>query len=104
MRVLPGVRFHPAARAEIRDARRWYEGEVRGLGRAFLGEGDATLAFIARHPAMYEAVEADGSVRRALLHRFPYALIYEVVPGGGATVLACRHMRGDPAPGWSSRR
>ena len=100
----PRIRFHPAARAEIRDARRWYEGEARGLGRAFLGELDATLAFVARHPEMYEAVESDGSVRRALLHRFPYALMYEVLPGSGAIVLACRHVRQEPDAGWRSRR
>ena len=98
------MRFHPAARVEILDARRWYEGGARGLGRAFLGEVDATLAFVARHPEMYEAVEPDGAVRRALLHRFPYALIYELPPAGGVIVLACRHVRQEPDAGWRSRR
>ena len=101
--MTPRLSFRPAARAEIREARRWYEGQVRGLGRAFLGELDATLAFALRHPQMYEAVEPDGVVRRALLHRFPYALIYEIEPAGDLVVLACRHVRQEPQD-WTPRR
>lgn len=101
--MTPRLSFRPGARAEIRAARRWYEAQVPGLGRAFLGELDATLAFVQRHPGMYEAVEPDGTVRRALLHRFPYALVYEVGPSGEVVVLACFHVRQD-AQDWPSRR
>ncbi len=73
--MTPRFSFRPGARAEIRAARRWYEAQVPGLGRAFLAELDATLAFVRQHPAMYEAIESDGALRRALLHRFPYALV-----------------------------
>ena len=82
--MTPRLRARPGARAEIREARPWYEGESRGLGRAFVAEVDAALAFALRHPEMYEALEAgEPAVRRALLHRFPYALVYEVVPEAG---------------------
>lgn len=101
--MTPRLSFRPGARAEIRAARGWYEAQVPGLGRAFLGELDATLAFVQRHPAMYEAVEPDGTVRRALLHRFPYALIYEIEAAGDIVVLACFHVRQD-AQDWPSRR
>lgn len=104
--MTPRLSFRPGARAEIRAARRWYEAQVPGLGRAFLGELDATLAFVLRHPAMYEAVDPAGpagDVRRALLHRFPYALVYEVGPEGDIVVLACFHVRQD-AQDWPSRR
>jgi plasmid stabilization system protein ParE len=94
--MTPRLSFRPGARAEIREARRWYEAQARGLGRAFLGEVDATLAFVQEYPAMYEAVEAGGLVRRALLHRFPYALIYEIATEGAVIVLACRHVRRNP--------
>lgn len=106
--MTPGLRVRPGARAEIRAARRWYEGQSRGLGRAFLAEVDATLAFARRHPEMYEALEADEpAVRRALLHRFPYALVYEVSAPGAArevVVLACFHLRQETQPDWRSRR
>ena len=105
--VLPRLRFRPEAWAEIREARRWYEREARGLGRAFLAEVDAALAFAQRHPRMYQALVPDGAVRRVLLHRFPYALVYEafadVRPAGELVVLACFHLRREP-PNWADRR
>ena len=52
--------YRPGARAEIRAARRWYEGQARGLGRRFLDDLDATMARALEHPAMYEAVEGGG--------------------------------------------
>jgi plasmid stabilization system protein ParE len=101
--MTPRLSFRPGARAEIREARRWYDQQLPGLGRAFISELEATLAFVQRHPAMYEAVEPDGTVRRALLHRLPYALVYEVGPAGDIVVLACFHVRQD-AQDWHARR
>jgi toxin ParE1/3/4 len=89
------ISFRPQARAEIREARSWYEGQVAGLGRAFIAELDATLAFLRLHPQMYMVVSDDGQVRRALLHRFPYSLVYEVTNASEVVVLACRHVRQD---------
>jgi hypothetical protein len=37
------------------------------------------------------------------LHRFPYALVYEVLPDGAVLVLACLHLRREPPPGWRGR-
>ena len=92
---MPRVSFRPQARGEIREARGWYEGQVPGLGRAFIAELEATLAFLRLHPQMYAAVSDDGKVRRALLHRFPYSLVYEVMAMDGIVVLACRHVHRD---------
>jgi hypothetical protein len=44
---------------------------------------------------MYALVSDDGDVRRALLHRFPYSLVYEVMNADDIVVLACRHVRQD---------
>ena len=99
--MTPRLSFRPGARAEIRAARRWYEQQAR-LGRAFLGEVDATLAFVLQYPEMYEAIDAEGAVRRAFLHRFPFALFYEVSPDGTIVVLACLHVRDDPQR-WPTR-
>ena len=92
---MPRVSFRPQARAEIREARGWYEAQVPGLGRAFIAELDATLALLTLHPQMYVVVTEDGNVRRALLHRFPYSLVYEVMNADEIVVLACRHVRQD---------
>jgi toxin ParE1/3/4 len=100
---MPRVSFRPQARAEIREARGWYEGQIPGLGRAFIAEVEATLAFLRLHPQLYAAVSEDGNVRRALLHRFPYSLVYEVLAVDEVLVLACRHVRRDEI-NWSLAR
>ena len=53
---MPRLSFRPQARAEIREARGWYEGQIPGLGRAFIAEVEATLTFLRLHPQMYAAV------------------------------------------------
>lgn len=101
---MPRISFRPQARAEIREARGWYEAQVAGLGRAFIAELDATLAFLRLHPQMYAAVTDEGTVRRALLHRFPYSLVYEVMSADTIVVLACRHVRQDEISWTLARR
>ena len=98
------VRFRPQARAEIREARGWYESRVPGLGRAFISEVDTTISFLRLHPQMYAAVSDDEQVRRALLHRFPYSLVYEIVTPHEIVVLSCRHVRQDEMNWHLSRR
>ena len=100
---MPRIRFRPQARAEIREARGWYEGRVAGLGRAFIAELDATLTFLQLHPQMYASVSDDGRVRRALLHRFPYSLVYDVMSEEEIVILACRHVRQDEI-NWNAAR
>ena len=101
--MTPRFVVRPGARAEVREARRWYEQQVPGLGRAFIAELEATLAFALVHPRMYPALDAEGAVRRALLHRFPYGIIYEMLPSGDLLVLACLHVRRDEVD-WQGRR
>ena len=93
--MTPRLSFRPGARREIEAARRWYESHLPGLGRAFLAELEATLTFIRAEPAMYAAVGADPAIRRALLHRFPYRIVYQVETGGDIVILACLHVRQD---------
>lgn len=74
------LRVDRAARTELQVARRYYAAQRVGLGRAFLAEVDAAVAFALEHPELYEAFSADDpAVRRALLHRFPCVLVYETL-------------------------
>ena len=72
------------------------------MTRTWLGAGvsQAALAAAARAPEMYPAVEAD--VRRVVLRRFPYQVLF-YPEGDDLVVLACYHHRRDPQ-GWRSRR
>ncbi len=63
--MTPRFVFHPAARADLRDARDWYEAQRTGLGREFGDVIAATLDRIAPHPEAYPDVL--GSLRRAVL-------------------------------------
>jgi len=44
------VRFHPAARAELVEARDWYERARAGLGSAFTFEVERVIASIEEQP------------------------------------------------------
>jgi plasmid stabilization system protein ParE len=83
----------PAAAADIEQAYRWYEQQRAGLGDEFLAAVDAKLGDIAAHPAYYAVIHRDA--RRALLHRFPYAIFYRVY-SDTVIVVACMHGRRDP--------
>lgn len=90
----------PEALEEISEAAAWYEGRAAGLSAEFLRAVDAGLGSIERNPFQYPIVRS--VLRRALLRRFPYSLIFgasdeEVV------VVACAHWRQDPRR-WYRRR
>jgi plasmid stabilization system protein ParE len=86
--------FHDLAKVELNEAARYYEAESPGLGTAFLVEAERTVAAILEHPASSPVV--GRSVRRRLLGRFPYGLVYRV-RGEQLRVLAVMNLRRRPA-------
>jgi toxin ParE1/3/4 len=68
------VTYHRLAELELSDAAQYYETESPGLGTAFLNEIGRCTAAIVEHPEAGTLVR--GSVRRRLLHRFPYGILY----------------------------
>ena len=93
--MTPRLTFRPQARSELREARRYYDRQLAGLGRAFIAEVEATLAYVRMEPLLFATYGDDPVIRRALLHRFPYQVLYEIRPSGDVVVLACRHVRRD---------
>jgi toxin ParE1/3/4 len=89
----------PAARDDIAEAARWYEGRSPGLGARFLAAMDAALGQAREAPERYPQVFRD--VRRVLVADFPYAAYY-AVRGDVVHVVACMHGRRDPAR-WRAR-
>jgi len=61
-----------AAEADIIGACSWYEKQRAGLGSEFLNEFSSAVDAVVYEPLRFPAVYR--SVRRALIHRFPYAL------------------------------
>lgn len=72
MRVI----FTRIARQELEDAVRYYELEYSGLGRKFKEEVKKAALRIAEYPQAW-SIER-GDVRKCLLHKFSYKLMYSV--------------------------
>lgn len=66
--------FHPAAEAEFNAAIEYYEGIEPGLGRDFAVEVHAAIQRAAAYPKAWAVL--DGDVRRSLVRRFPYGVLY----------------------------
>jgi plasmid stabilization system protein ParE len=94
------VIFTPRARTELIDAQDWYENEARGLGRRFRAAVDVVIERMSANPRQFPVVYK--SIRRALLRRFPYALMFVVETDDTLTVIACFHGSRDPAR-WQKR-
>ncbi|MFY9746956.1 MAG: type II toxin-antitoxin system RelE/ParE family toxin [Acidobacteriaceae bacterium] len=100
MPVAHPVIFTQPARAELIDAQDWYEKEAPGLGGRFRAEVDAVIQRMSANPRQFPIVYK--SIRRALLRRFPYALMFAIEADEKLTVIACFHASRDPA-GWRKR-
>jgi plasmid stabilization system protein ParE len=94
------VIFTPRARTELIDAQDWYENEVSGLGRRFRAAVDAVVQRMSANPRQFPVIYKN--VRRALLRRFPYALMFVIEADDTLTVIACFHGSRDPAR-WQKR-
>jgi plasmid stabilization system protein ParE len=92
--MTPRLSFHPAAVRDIAAAARWYEDQVSGLGSDFMSALDSVLAAVMESPLRFPATSV--SRRRALLGRFPYALIFEMLDIDAVRVIACHHHRQSP--------
>jgi len=87
------IRFRPEAAAELLEAVDWYEARAKGLGAEFLRSVDAALAAIQRQPVAYAIVFEN--VRRSVLRRFPYSVIFSA-SDEEIIIVACIHGRRHP--------
>ena len=83
----------PEAAREVQEAFEWYEERSEGLGLEFLRAADACLAGVRRNPLAVPI--AYQEICRALLRKFPYALLY-LVKEERIIVLACFHAKRNP--------
>jgi len=97
------VRTSEAASTELAEAVRWYEAQRPGLGAELLDAVTHTLEFIEQHPESGSPVPdvARGWLRRMLVQRFPYQIVYEV-RATEIVVVAVAHSKRRPGY-WKSR-
>jgi plasmid stabilization system protein ParE len=72
--VISRLIITPAAELDLAESRDWYESTRLGLSKDFQLAVDAIFNQIARHPEAFTPMER--GVRRALLSRFPHAVLY----------------------------
>lgn len=89
----------PEAEQDLATAYDWYESRRIGLGEEFLGCVEACIEAILRRPETPPKVH--DNIRRALVRRFPYAVLYEHEEDR-VTVYAVFHSSQDPAK-WRGR-
>lgn len=93
------VEFLPPARQELQDAFEWYEGQLPSLGWEFLSEVDEAVRRVAAWPE--SSGKLTKSLRRCLIRRFPYGLIYGVETGS-IVIVAVAHLHRKPFY-WTNR-
>lgn len=91
---MASISFHPLAERELNDTARYYDLESPGLGRAFLDAVRSTCVSISDHPQSGTLIA--GAIRRRLIRRFPYGLLYSMRPGG-IRILAVMSLKRRPA-------
>jgi hypothetical protein len=87
------IRFLQRAAREYAGAIEYYENQQVGLGAAFAQDVDLTLSKIVAYPSAWQLVSKD--VRRCLLRRFPYGVMYAIEPDA-ILVLSVFDLRRDP--------
>ena len=94
-----GVVFSSASELEVAEAALWYEEHRTGLGQRFLAAVRKAAEAAATSPQLYARVH--GDLRRVLVHRCPYALIFRETHDQ-LLIAACYHLHRDPNV-WRSR-
>ena len=88
------------AEDELFDAVEWYNAEREGLGDQLLVELEQTLGYVSSTPLQYPIV--DGELRRAMIPRFPYSVIYRL-RNDVIEIIAVMHQSRRPDR-WKQRR
>jgi plasmid stabilization system protein ParE len=87
------LEFRPDAFADVAEAFSWYKDRDPDLGTVFENELDRTLKLIVLMPSAGRMVYR--TLRRALVHRFPFAFYY-VLSGESIEVRAVLHTSRHP--------
>ena len=85
--------FRRITKRELREAARWYESRTPGLGVEFIQSITACVELICSHPEMFPSIYRH--VRRALVKRFPFSLLY-FSENGNITIISVFHSSRDP--------
>lgn len=89
------VRIEVEALAELQEAAAWYDRRRPGLGFELVEAIEQTLARVIELPESFPRILERPAVRRALVQRFPYAVVFSV-RADTIHVLAYAHAKRRP--------
>lgn len=91
--------FLPEAENEMLEAASYYAVQATGLGMDYLSEVEHAVRTIEESPATWPVIE--GELRRRLIRRFPFGILYRIEPEE-IIIVAVAHMRRRPGY-WRAR-
>lgn len=90
---MKAVLFHPEAEEEMIASAVFYETKSKDLGYKFLREIERSLDLISSSPKTWPVFSDD--IRRFLLQRFPFGLLYEIYDDY-IYIIAVMHLHREP--------
>lgn len=87
------VVFLPEAEQEMLEAAIYYQSQASGLGVDYLSEAEHAVQAIAESPMTWPIIE--GEIRRRLIRRFPFGILYRIEPER-IVIVAVAHLRRRP--------
>jgi plasmid stabilization system protein ParE len=91
------IDYHPAIAVELEEIREHYEACSPGLGSDFVDEFERQILTISAMPTRW--MVASGEIRRSLMKRFPYVILFRIVGTDSIRVTVVKHERLHPAFG-----
>jgi plasmid stabilization system protein ParE len=88
------IEFLRPARAELYRAADWYDRREPGRSNDFYNEVQNSFKLMREFPAAQPSV--GGKVRRILVKRYPYALVYAPTHSDVLTIIAVAHTKRNP--------
>lgn len=85
------VEYHPLTVIDLNSAAAYYNASRAGLGDELRAEVYSAIARVLAGPRQFAIVEHD--LRRCLVHRFPYSVLFRMTDEQTVRVLAIRHHR-----------
>lgn len=91
--------FLDPAEEEMLEAAAYYESQATGLAECFIAEVQHAVQSITENPKSGKVIR--GQVRRRLIHRFPFGILYRI-ESEEIIIVAVMHLRRQPGY-WADR-
>lgn len=88
------IQYHPLTTSDLNKAVAHYNRKQPGLGDELRTEVYRSIELVLAGPYQFNVVT--GDIRRCLVHRFPYAVLFRIVSADTLRVLVIRHHHRHP--------